>query len=214
MRTVSELQDALDEDLSWRRAELHSFLGSIRRSKSDSTAQVALCRAGVPLLYAHWEGYAKAALTNYLRFVGRRKLTYSELHFGFISMAVEHALEKEKGASSTQRNLQRVTTLLTADSERASLPWRKGVDTQSNLNSDRCFDLFTMFGLDPEPIRLKSKMIDYELLRVRNEVAHGKYLSVTPEAYKELHDKTLEMIEFIKNSISTAAENGDYRRIR
>ncbi|WP_425582508.1 MAE_28990/MAE_18760 family HEPN-like nuclease [Streptomyces synnematoformans] len=211
LRTVNELQDWLDQDLAWRRSELHSFLSSVRRTRSDSVAQRAFCRAGIPLLYAHWEGYTKSSLSAYLKFVGRRKLTYAELDAGFITLAVEAAIDSMHGASSTQRSIQRVKTLL-ADNTRASIPWRRGVDTRANLNSGHCFDLFELLGLNSEPLHLKSHLIDYELLRVRNEVAHGEYLNVDPIAYEELHSTVIDILNFIRNTISAAAENGSYRR--
>ncbi|MEV7020918.1 MAE_28990/MAE_18760 family HEPN-like nuclease [Kitasatospora sp. NPDC093558] len=212
MRTVSELQDALDEDLAWRRSELHSFLGSVRRASSDSTTQRALCRAGVPILYAHWEGHSKFCLSAYLKFVGRRRMTYSELHPAFVALALEASLDSRQGVSHSRKLIHRVTTLLDEASTRPQIPWKKGVDTQSNLNSERCFDLFASLGLDSNPIHLKARLIDYELLRARNEIAHGQYLNVDARSYEELHHEIISMIEFVRNTVSAAAENGAYRR--
>lgn len=213
MRTLSELQDSLDEDLAWRRSELHSFLGNIRRMQSESTAQRSLCRAGVPLLYAHWEGYAKHCLSAYLHYVGRRRLTYGELHPAFVALGHEAALESQEGMSATKKMVRRVQALLSEDDERAKIPWRRGVDTQSNLNSTRCFDLFESLGLDASPITTKARLIDYELLRVRNEIAHGQYLSIGAASYEELHQEVLGIMDFVRNTVSAAAENQSYRRI-
>ena len=212
MRTISELQDSLDADLAWRRSELHSYLGSVRRSHQDSTAQRSLCRAGVPLLYAHWEGYAKHCLSAYIQFVGRRRLTYGELHPGFVALGLEAEADSQSGMSATRKMIWRAQALLSKDRERAPIPWRKGVDTQSNLNSERCFDLFALVGLDSSPIQLKARLIDYELLRVRNEIAHGQYLSVDATAYEELHQEVLMILDFVRNTVSAAAENGAYKR--
>ncbi|MFC8970814.1 MAE_28990/MAE_18760 family HEPN-like nuclease [[Kitasatospora] papulosa] len=212
MRTIAELQDSLDSDLAWRRSELHSYLGSVRRSSQDSVTQRSLCRAGVPLLYAHWEGYAKHALSVYIQFVGRRRLTYRELHPGFVALGIEAEADAQVGFSATRKMIWRAHALLTKDDDRATIPWRKGVDTQSNLNSNRFFELFSLVGLDASPIQLKSRLIDYELLRVRNEIAHGQYLSVDSTAYEELHQEVLTILNFVRNSISTATENGAYRR--
>lgn len=214
MRTLSELQDSLDDDFAWRRSELHSFLGSIRRAQSESTAQRALCRAGIPLLYAHWEGYAKHCLSIYLHYVGRRRLTYGELHPAFVALGHEAVLDSQEGMSATKKMVRRVQALLSEDGERARIPWRKGVDTQSNLNSTRCFDLFESLGLDASPIATKARLIDYELLRVRNEIAHGQYLSIGAESYEELHAEVLGIMDFVRNTVSSAAENQNYRRVK
>ncbi|MFJ4710638.1 MAE_28990/MAE_18760 family HEPN-like nuclease [Streptomyces sp. NPDC088785] len=212
MRTLSELQDALDEDLAWRRSELHSYLSSIRRAKTESPAQRALCRAGVPLLYAHWEGYAKHCLSIYLQYIGRRRLTYGELHPALVALGHESALDSQEGLSATRRITRRAHALLSGDATRAQIPWRRGVDTQSNLNSARCFDLFESLGLDASPIQTKTRLIDYELLRVRNEIAHGQYLSVDADSYEELYIEVLGIMDFVRNTVSAAAENQTYRR--
>lgn len=212
MRTLVELQDSLDEDFAWRRSELHSYLGTIRRAKTESTTQRTLCRAGVPLLYAHWEGYAKHCLSMYLQYVGRRRLTYGELHPAFVALGHEAALDSQEGLSATRRVVRRAQALLTGDTTRAQIPWRRGVDTQSNLNSTRCFDLFESLGLDSSPIQTKTRLIDYELLRVRNEIAHGQYLSVDADSYEELHLEVLGIMDFVRNAVGAAAENQTYRR--
>ncbi|MEU5805599.1 MAE_28990/MAE_18760 family HEPN-like nuclease [Streptomyces sp. NPDC047718] len=212
MRTLAELQDALDEDLAWRRSELHSYLSATRRAESDSPTQRTLCRAGVPLLYAHWEGYAKHCLSLYLQYVGRRRLTYGELHPAFVALGHESSLDSQEGLSATRRIVRRAQALLSGDSVRATIPWRRGVDTQSNLNSSRCFDLFESLGLDASPLNTKARLIDYRLLKARNEIAHGQYLDVGVESYEELHLEVLVIMNFVRNTVNAAAENGLYKR--
>lgn len=107
MRTIGELQDSLDSDLAWRRSELHSYLVNVRRSSADSVTQRSLCRAGVPLLYAHWEGYAKHSLSAYIHFVGRRRLTYRELHPGFVALGIEAEADAQVGISATRKMIWR-----------------------------------------------------------------------------------------------------------
>ncbi|NXY95684.1 hypothetical protein HYE82_15055 [Streptomyces sp. BR123] len=212
MRTLAELQDSLDDDLAWRRSELHSYLSATRRAGSESPAQRALCRAGVPLLYAHWEGYAKHCLSLYLQYVGRRRLKYGELHPAFVALGHESSLDSQEGLSATRRIVRRAHALLSGDNVRASIPWRRGVDTQSNLNSSRCFDLFESLGLDASPLSTKARLIDYSLLRARNEIAHGQYLDIDSASYEELHLEVLAILDFVRNTVSAAAENGLYRR--
>src|ERR1700754_930096 len=77
MRTLEDLQDALDHELAWRRVEIQAVRSVGRRLQA--VAQDAVCRAGVAMLYAHWEGYVRAALAAYLSYVARRRLKYREL---------------------------------------------------------------------------------------------------------------------------------------
>src|SRR5579875_1799473 len=116
MRTLNELEDDLSEDMSWRRTELHSLLSQIRTASGPSLS--CLCRAGVALLYAHWEGYTKHALSQYLRYVARKKLKLNELNNCFVSMAIKARVAKIQGLSAYQREIEVVTLVRERQDER------------------------------------------------------------------------------------------------
>ncbi|WP_416530804.1 MAE_28990/MAE_18760 family HEPN-like nuclease [Streptomyces coelicoflavus] len=208
MRTPGEIEDALNQDLAWRRTELHSMLAQIR--VASGPALNCLCRAGVALLYAHWEGYSKKALSDYLRYVARRKLKASELVDCFVAMAFEAKIAKEQDMSRTRRSIYRIT-LLREDS-RPHIPSGDGVDTQSNLNSDLCFEIMHSLGLDPSAFETKRMLMDYSLLAARNKIAHGEYIDINPEDYETLHYEVISMIETMRNIIMDAVDNRKYRK--
>jgi hypothetical protein len=58
IRSVLELSEALDEASAWRKKEL-STLRILIATRGRAHEQAALRRAAVPILYAHWEGFAK-----------------------------------------------------------------------------------------------------------------------------------------------------------
>lgn len=66
------LVDNLDNDLAWRIKELSIIKNKIPQAKNNE--QEALIRAGVTILYAHWEGFVKNAAECYLNFVSLRRL--------------------------------------------------------------------------------------------------------------------------------------------
>ena len=61
-RTEQMLVDNLDNDLAWRIKELSIIKNKIPQSKNNE--QEALIRAGVTILYAHWEGFVKNAVNQ------------------------------------------------------------------------------------------------------------------------------------------------------
>jgi hypothetical protein len=211
MRTLSELEDDLSQDMAWRRTELQSLLAQVRAAKGSSLS--CLCRAGVALLYAHWEGYTKHALSQYLRYVARRRLTLSELRDCFVAMALSSKIARIQGLSFASQATEIVTSLRSSPDERLHIPSRDGVDTQSNLNSDLCFALFASLGLDAQPFYTKSALIDYSLLSARNHIAHGEYLDISKAGYEQLHHEVIEMLDMVTRIVITAAENKFYRRV-
>lgn len=212
MRTLDELQDDLDSNLAWRRTELQSIRAQLRTAQG--TFQTALCRAGVALLYAHWEGYTRHSLSQYLRFVARRKLKYGEMEYNFMALAVEAEVEKMHGASAPMRRTARVSKLMEEGDKRPFIPSRDVIKTESNLNSGVCTDLFVLLGLDYSPFETKNMLIDYKLLRARNEIAHGQYATVGMGEYEELHDEVVDMLSLVRSIILNAAESQRYRRLQ
>ncbi len=208
-RTAEELQDLLDADLAWRRTEMQALLAQVRAARG--TTRAALTRAGLALLYAHWEGYAKHALSEYLRFVARRKLKMRELHPGFVAMAVDAEMRRLPDLSTTQLRNAMVRRLLEPGDDRPHIPARE-VDTRSNLNSEVCRELLETLGLDAAPFETKGALIDYRLLRARNEIAHGRWSAVEADDYEELHDEVITMVVTVRNLVMRAADEGHYRR--
>lgn len=76
IRTLTQLQEALDSEMAWRIREISDFkLATKGRSPNTQT----FVRAGVALVYAHWEGFIKSASQYYLSFVDNRGHVYKDL---------------------------------------------------------------------------------------------------------------------------------------
>ena len=67
IRSTEELINYLDDDLAWRRKEIIE-LRAVARSAKEKKADVHV-RAGIAMLYAHWEGFVKNASNAYVIFV-------------------------------------------------------------------------------------------------------------------------------------------------
>lgn len=209
MRTQQELQDELDSDLAWRRVEAHALLSAVRAA-SGASEQAAI-RAGIAMLYAHWEGYTKNALTRYLQFVSRRKLRLRELNEGLAGLAADNEIRRRGNLSDSRRRTAMVRLLASESDVRASVPNRE-VNTQGNLNSDLCSELFECLGLDYSALDTKKGLIDYSLLRVRNDIAHGRWMSTDTQGYEELHSEVMMMLSAVRNAVINATDNSHYLR--
>jgi hypothetical protein len=89
IRTLVELQEVLDTEMGWRIKEISDFKFATKRSQATSPT---FTRAGVGLVYAHWEGFIKVASEAYLNFVGNQGHIYRDLKTCFAVFGLKRHL--------------------------------------------------------------------------------------------------------------------------
>ena len=77
IRTINDLQDSIDAEMAWRKHELTAIRENVVNSRKSS--KDTAIRAGIALLYAHWEGAIKNIATYYLEYISALKLPYGVL---------------------------------------------------------------------------------------------------------------------------------------
>lgn len=207
---LGELTDKLDEEISWRKIDLSNIKKNIHGISGPS--KDTMIRAGVTLLYAHWEGFIKQAATLYLCYVSSLKLTYSELHTNFLALTLkkkinENLIKANKCISHTEI----INLLFEYNDKHSKIPCK--IDTKSNLNSDTFKDIMISINLEISKYELSFNLIDEVLLANRNKIAHGNFLILKEKDYFELHDKILSMLETFKQQILDATETEAYRKV-
>lgn len=215
VRTVAELQNSLDDNLSWRRIELAAMTTEIERRERTSPGSPlarALARSGIALLYAHREGYTKDACQHYVDFVTMRRLKYGELSDGFVLTALRELLRRtfngDPGAEADL--LEAVRRPATA---RARIPRKTAVNTQSNLRHDVLIEILSLVGLPSQQVSTKKNMIDRSLCEARNDIAHGRDHYPTVASFTALRTEVLEMLEWLRDGLLENARTQAYRRL-
>ncbi len=210
IKTVEHLQNILDEELAWRKKELAVIKSLVTEKSSRKDLVNCHIRCGVALIYAHWEGFIKAAGSAYLTFIASQRLTYLELAKNFIAVAVQRSLN-EAGLSNKLAIYVQITDFFTNGlTDRCILPLE--VQTKSNLSSEVLREVVYTLGLDYKEYETKAKLIDETLLKSRNEIAHGKYLLISVEQFTDLHSAVIELLDLFSNQISNAASTKAYKR--
>ncbi|WP_146098638.1 MAE_28990/MAE_18760 family HEPN-like nuclease [Nocardia nova] len=213
VRTVSELEDCVDDALAWRKIELSALKALIEQhdhAGASSPAARGLRRAGIAMLYAHWEGYTKEAMQGYVDFVARRRLKLTELNDGLLTTALLHIFHRAKSGDETA--LESMLRLVRdAGRERAQLPKNQLIDTQSNLRAAVISKLLSGTGLNPETFSLKENLIDRRLCDARNSVAHGRGHFPPVGEFATLHSEVMTMMEILRDNILDAARSEAYR---
>lgn len=213
VRTLDELQDALDSTLSWRRVELSALKGLIEQYESRTQSLPAgrsLRRAGIAMLYAHWEGFTKECLQSYVDFLARRRPKLAELNDGLLQTALLHTLRRaESGDDAARQTI--IEAIRRGGEVRSQLPKSHMANTQSNLRSAVLMRLLEDFGLDTTGFELREQLIDRRLCDIRNSIAHGRDACPAVGEFSDLHAEVIGMMEEIRDLVLTAARTGSYK---
>lgn len=209
IRTLSELQDHLDREMSWRVKEISAFRLA---SKSNGSERKFFIRAGVGLVYAHWEGFIKSASKYYLNFVDNQGHTYRELKSCFAVFGLKKSLEMLSTSRKSFSNIEAFDFILLELDQRANLKMSSAIDTESNLTSKVFSNVAASLGICTDTYSTKFHLIDESLVRRRNKVAHGEYLEVSGPDFGELVDEMLVLMRNYKTDLENAASMKEYTR--
>lgn len=206
---VDQLSTRLTEDITWRLREISAYRRAI--NSSDRVRADALLRGGVPLLYAHWEGYFNSACSLYLSFVAEMGISTDHLKPNF--WAITQLKSKNVDAIRSERDLYNLLCDLRSSPGRI---FRRGrhakITGRSNLNSRTLITGLEFLGLSSSNADPYTEFLDQQLLPDRNFIAHGESLSINDEKFDEYREGVVELMRLMKNEIENAAALKNYLR--
>lgn len=209
MRTLDQFQDALDKEMSWRLKEVKAFNVA---SKYNGPERRYFLRAGVALLYAHWEGFVKKSSELYLEFVGTRGLKYNELRSCFSIFGLKSNLQTLTASRQSTANINAFDFILSELGKTAKLQLNTAINTESNLTSKVFENIANSLGIKTDPYSSRFNMIDESLVQRRNKIAHGEFIDIGGKEFGELLDGILALMREYKTDLQNAASTAAYKR--
>lgn len=209
IQTLGQLQDYLDHDFSWRLKEIADLKVAVR--STTSPRQSTIIRAGVPLLYAHWEGFVKNAADAYINFVSCRRLTFAELSDNFVVLGAKKHLHNIAITRKAQLNLEAINFFRTRMNTKADIKIGSAIDTESNLSSTVFENIALTIGIDHSRYKARYNFIDSSLLKRRNNIAHGEYLELDSKAYRSIADDVILLLRWVKTDIENSASSNRFQ---
>ena len=210
IRTENDLQDAIDSELAWRKRELSAVRSNIASARKF--AKDTAIRAGIALLYAHWEGSIKNVAAYYLEYVATLKLPYRQLK---PAIALKYDLKSFEESNKATVHTNIVRSVIQNQEIKSNIPVEGIIKTNSNLNSEIFVEIMATLGLEHSEYESSFKLIDTVLLQKRNMIAHGEHLEaldLDEDRYYEIHDKILGLIQMFANQVSNAVSLKLYLR--
>lgn len=213
MNNDARLEDAVWDELAWRKKELLQL--RFQLTSAPDWAIPMQVRAGITLLYAHWEGFVKAAGEALVEFVGRQGARTEQLAAGYLALTLRSELKSVRSATRhvLAPEVRLASAVIDRATKRATLKVEGAVPTASNL-SWRQFEMIAeRLAIRTGEFELLEHMIDNSLVHLRNTIAHGDRSSpMSAHDYLVLHAKVLDLLGRVAHEVLRVADERAYLR--
>jgi hypothetical protein len=211
IRTKEELIDKIGQDHVWRLREISELKNLIQEPSTSKIRKRVLCRAGIALLYAHWEGFVKKSGTYFLEYVAAQRHNISELRSNFVTLLVRGKIDKASESNKYSAFDEVTRYIIDNQTTRAKIPTKNVVETQSNLSTNVLKEIMWCLGIDYGFYESKEKLIDLMLVGRRNHVAHGEAIEVESDDFVDMVDEVLGLMNTFKNLLENSCMTESYK---
>lgn len=209
IKKLEKLQDLLDQDMAWRKKELIDIKLLIHSTKNPT-----LCRLGIALLSAHFEGFIKQAANYYVVYVSSQNVKISDLRTNFA--AIHSGKVFEPCATSDKITVFQkaiddfLSNYTTKNFQVRYSPDSPIIKTEGNPSSTVVKNIVESIGLDFTPYETKANYIDADLLSNRHSVVHGNKVYINIDDFDNTFEVITGIMEQFSAQILSAAINKSY----
>lgn len=197
--------------MSWRVKEIAAFRIA---TKAKRLTQKTFVRAGVVLVYAHWEGSIKRASEFYRNYVDNRGLIYRDLKSCFAVFGLKGSLVTLTNSRRSKSSVEAFEFVLGEMDKPAKMSMSSAIDTESNLTSKIFANIAMSLDISTAHYETKFNLIDKSLVQRRNVIAHGEYLDLGMDDFWTLAGEITQLMRDYKTDLQNAASLEAYRRPR
>lgn len=210
LKTIQQLSNALNDEITWRKREIIEL--RMQAARKDSMTHKTILRAGVAVLYSHWEGFVKASSELLLNYISNQKLKNSELSEVYVVQSFKSHLSTLADTKNSGVALESLRFILDKMEESSSINHKNYVNTESNLSSEVFDRIASSIGVDVSKYMHLYPFIDESIVNKRNYIAHGEFMDVNLDEYKRISDRVFDLIRQYKDDIENIAVSKSYAR--
>lgn len=185
----------------------------MQAARKDNIAHKTILRAGVAILYSHWEGFVKSSSEILLNYVSNQKLKNEELSEVYVIQSFKSHISNLAETKNAGVAVESLRFILSEMRKCASISPKNYVNTESNLSSDVFDRIAKSVGVDVEKYLHLYPFIDESIVNKRNCIAHGEFMDVDFEEYRRISDRVFDLIRTYKDDIENIAVSKSYAKV-
>ena len=200
----------IEDDLSWREAELAILRKEVISSTPGTPKHITFLRTNLAMIYAHYEGFCKFAISVYIDALEKRNTKRIDLKWKLASASLFELVCSLKDEKETADFLKRFLNEFDSALEQSATFPRP--DNIANLWPDLLISWLDRLDLSHNNVSENSTQLD-SLVSNRNHIAHGKKLTIStlPQLDEYAHAAKIAMHE-VAIGIADALEKQLYLR--
>ncbi len=201
-------------DLLNNRLDQITKITRVTHAHESTVLEQTAFHMAIPLLYAHWEGFVKEALQNYLRFIQERAIPQRMIEPAVLAYSWTPDARRLAANLSFESQVRIVERALAALS--GVVQFGKDeleINTKGNLKFETLEDLFKWLSLDIDTVRGRKAQVN-TLVNRRNMIAHGgRPQSVEVEEVDRLAQLVVDLMKDVEGAVSSAVADQTYMRV-
>jgi MAE_28990/MAE_18760-like HEPN len=184
--------EEIEQDLSWREAEMGSLKLALAAAPKDSARHRSLLRACCTMLYAHYEGFCKFCWTLMLQTIEAEVHLRGDLADPLAKYSMAQVFKTLRGDLS-DASLWKFATADFRGEMQLPATFPIEIDTKSNLWPKLAREINTSVGLqcslfDSHDFELR------QLVARRNDIAHGQKLVIADVTQFQKYEHAVIMV--------------------
>lgn len=190
----------IDREWNWRQRELTFFKQAL--SCVDNYQKDSMSRAGILLLYAHWEGFIKKISQNFLDCFANESIGRSPKY-----IITTHLAQMNDNISISHNKIDAAAQCLNCISDGAKVcqSIQKAINTESNLNSKNLEKIAKSVGVNFSDFETRLQFIDRSFVAERHAIAHGEGRQISEEDFLKLEKDVVTLMDIFKKNITDSA---------
>lgn len=207
--TVEQCLAAIQADSAWRKKEISSLKQRVARAEGES--RTMMMRAGVLILYAHWEGFVKFSAETYITHINERIARFNApLTEHYRELLMWRCVQRKGEYPHAKTPLGFLDVLQEWKTKPDTKLSSDMIDAESNLNSVVLRKILRIIDIPFVDFESKQNLIDEKLLGRRNPIAHGQKRAITIDEYNEADRDVRLLLETFQQKIEDCVQNSSF----